>query len=151
MNKQRNFTMRMRASQALFALALMGVAPALAGQSILSLLSAESAESQAFSLVLANQMQASGNAVELLLCGQAGDIALKAAPAAVTTSVTPQGASVKALAERFLKQGGKISVCAIYLPNRKLNPDALIDGVSVANPKQMADKIVDPAIRVIGQ
>jgi predicted peroxiredoxin len=71
--------------------------------------------------------------------------------AGVTTSVTPQGASVKVLAERFLKQGGKISVCAIYLPNRKLSPDALIDGVSVANPKQMADKSVDPAVRVIGQ
>ncbi len=140
-----------RASQVLLGLVLFGEAPALAGQSVLSLLSAESAESQAFSLVLANQMQASGNAVEVLLCGPAGDIALKAAPAAVTASITPQGASVKVLAERFLKQGGKISVCAIYLPNRKLNPEALIDGVTVANPKQMADKIVDPAIRVIGQ
>jgi predicted peroxiredoxin len=132
-------------------LVLLGSTPAFAGQSILSLLSAESAESQAFSFVLANQMQGSGNAVEVLLCGQAGDIVLKTAPAAQMAPITPQGASVKALAERFLKQGGKISVCAIYLPNRKLTPDALIEGVAMANPKEMADKIANPAIRVIGQ
>ena len=130
---------------------LLGATPALAGQSILSLLSAESAESQAFSLILANQMQGGGNAVEVLLCGQAGDIVLKTAPAAQMAPVTPQGASVKALAERFLKQGGKISVCAIYLPNRKLTPDALIEGVAVANPKDMAAKVTNPAIRVIGR
>ncbi len=140
-----------RFKSCLVALALLGATPAFAGQSILSLLSAESAESQAFSLVLANQMQASGNPVELLLCGAAGDMALKAPPAAQTAPITPQGASVKALAERFLKQGGKISVCAIYLPNRKLTPDALIEGVAVANPKDMADKVTNPAIRVIGQ
>lgn len=132
-------------------LVFLGATPAFAGQSILSLLSAEPAESQAFSLILANQMQGSGNAVEVLLCGAAGDMALKAAPAAQVAPVTPQGASVKALAERFIKQGGKISVCAIYLPNRKLTPEALIEGVAVANPKDMAAKMVNPEIRVIGQ
>lgn len=143
--------MIIRLSHALFGLIVLGATPSFAGQPILSLLSAPSPESQAFSLSLANQLQAAGNPVELLLCGEAGDIALKTPPAALTAPITPQGGSIQMLTERFLKQGGKISLCAIYLPKRKLNPDVLLEGVVVANPKEMAEKIINPAIRVIGQ
>jgi intracellular sulfur oxidation DsrE/DsrF family protein len=65
--------------------------------------------------------------------------------------VTPAGASVRALVEKLMAQGGKVEVCAIYLPNRKLKPDALMTGVTVANPKAMAAMAADPAVRVIGQ
>lgn len=95
-------------------------------------------------------MQTDGKLVEVLLCGAAGDLALKNAPLPQTEAITPQGVSVKDLAQKLLKQGGKISVCAIYLPKRKLTDDALIEGVTVAKPKEMAAKVSDPNIRVFG-
>lgn len=124
---------------------------AAAGQKMLMLLSASAAEAQAFNLVLANQIQGSGNAVHLLLCGDAGDMALKAAPSATTTPVTPQGMTVRSLLEGLIKRGAVVQVCAIYLPNRKLQFDALIDGVSAARPQDIATMMVDPAVKVVGQ
>ena len=137
-------------SAALLATALIAT-PAAAGQKMLMLLSAPAAEAQAFNLVLANQIQRSGNAVHLLLCSEAGDMALKAAPAAATASVTLQGMTVRSLLEGLIKQGATVQVCAIYLPNRKLQPDALMEGVSAAKPQDIAAMMVDPAVKVTGQ
>ena len=137
-------------SAALLATALIAT-PAAAGQKMLMLLSAPAAEAQAFNLVLANQIQRSGNAVHLLLCSEAGDMALKVAPAAATAPVTPQGMTVRSLLEGLIKQGATVQVCAIYLPNRKLQPDALMEGVSAAKPQDIAAIMVDPAVKVTGQ
>jgi len=137
-------------STAMLASALMA-SPAVAGQKMLMLLSASAAEAQAFNLVLANQLQASGHGVHMLLCGEAGDMALKAVPEAATKAVTPQGMTVRTLLEGLLKKGGTVQVCAIYLPNRKLQADALLEGVSAARPQDIAAMIVDPAVKVIGQ
>ncbi|MCA3585146.1 MAG: hypothetical protein IOD03_15820 [Methylocystis sp.] len=137
-------------SAALLATALIAT-PAAAGQKMLMLLSAPAAEAQAFNLVLANQIQRSGNAIHLLLCSEAGDMALKVAPAAATAPVTPQGMTVRSLLEGLIKQGATVQVCAIYLPNRKLQPDALMEGVSAAKPQDIAAMMVDPAVKVTGQ
>lgn len=122
-----------------------------AGQKVLSLLSSGDAESQAFSLILANEVKAAGNTLDLVLCGPAGDIALKAAPAQATKPVTPNGMSVKALLERLIGQGARVELCAIHLPNRALQPDALIAGVLVGKPADVAARLADPSIRVIGR
>lgn len=124
---------------------------AAAGQNMLMLLSAAEPESQAFMLVLANQAQSAGNPVHVLLCGTAADAALKTAPEAATKVVTPNGASVRMLLEGLLKKGGTVEVCAIYLPNRKLTPDALMDGVKPAQPPAIAAHMADPNFKVIGQ
>jgi hypothetical protein len=84
-----------------------------------------------------------------VLCGPAGDIALKAAPAAATRPVTPTGISVRALLEKLVSQGGKVELCAIYLPNRQLKPDAVIDAVSVGKPADVAARMADPAVKVV--
>ena len=138
------------ASTAILATALIA-SPAVAGQKMLMLLSAPAAEAQAFNLVLANQLQASGHGVHMLLCGEAGDIVLKVVPPAATKAVTPQGMTVRSLLEGLLQKGGSVQVCAIYLPNRKLQADALMEGVSVARPQDVATMIADPAVKVIGQ
>lgn len=143
--------MRFRTALAAAAMLAAAVQPALAGSRILSMLSAENNEAQAMSFVIANQLQATGHQVEMLLCGPAGDIVTTTPPASATVPITPQGASVRALAERLLAQGGKIDVCAIYLPNRKQKPDVLIAGVGVAQPKDIAATIADPAVKVIGR
>ena len=130
---------------------VMMLSPAAAGQKMLMLLSASAAEAQAFNLVLANQMQASGNPVHVLLCSDAGDMALKVAPAATTAPITPQGMTVRSLLEGLIKRGATVQVCAIYLPNRKLQADALMDGVSAAKPQDIAAMMVDPAVKIMGQ
>ncbi|KPH81580.1 hypothetical protein AE618_07480 [Bosea vaviloviae] len=137
-------------STAVLATALI-TSPAVAGQTMLMLLSAPAAEAQAFNLVLANQLQASGHGVHMLLCGEAGDIVLKAVPAAATKPVTPQGMTVRSLLEGLMTKGATVQVCAIYLPNRKLQADALMEGVSVARPQDVATMIADPSVKVIGQ
>ena len=139
------------AVSAAFLSAALMASPAAAGQKMLMLLSAPAAEAQAFNLVLANQIQRSGNPVHLLLCSEAGDMALKVAPAAATAPVTPQGLTVRSLLEGLIKQGATVQVCAIYLPNRKLQPDALMEGVSAAKPQDIAAMMVDPAVKVTGQ
>lgn len=130
---------------------LIGLQSALAGSRILALLASGDREAQAMTLVLANQLQAAGHSVEILLCGPAGDIATKTPSVEATTVVTPQGASVRTLAEKLMAQGGKLNVCAIYLPNRKLTPDALMTGVGIAKPSEVAATIADPLVKVIGQ
>lgn len=139
------------ASATAIAMGLMASPAAATGQKLLMLLSSETAEAQAFNLVLANQVQASGNSVHMLLCGAAGDAALKSVPEAATKPMTPQGMTVRSLMEALLTKGGIIEVCAIYLPNRKLQADALMDGVKAARPQDIAAMMVDPAVKVLGQ
>ena len=122
---------------------------AAAGAKILTLLSSSDAEAQAFSLILANEARGAGHPVDLVLCGPAGDIALKVAPAAATRPVTPTGMSVRALLEKLISQGSKVELCAIYLPNRQLKPDAIIEGVSVGKPAEVAARMADPAVKVV--
>jgi len=138
-------------SAAAIALFLTASPSLAAGQKVLMLLSSDNGETQTMNLVLANQMQGAGNSVHLLLCGVAGDIALKTAPDVALKPMTPQGLSVRALMEALMKKGATIEVCAIYLPYRKLQPDALVEGVKPASPKDIAAMMVEPAVRVLGQ
>ncbi len=144
MNALKSFAIASLASLALSTAALAD------GQKILSIVTAENNESQAMALVLANQAQAAGNSVHMLLCGPAGDIALKTPPKSATEVVTPKGMSVRKLMGGLLQKGGKIEVCAIYLPNRKLAPDALMPGVGVAQPKPIAAMLADDDVKVVG-
>ena len=121
------------------------------GQKILSIVTSENSEAQAMAFVLANEAQAVGNPVHVLLCGPAGDIALAKPPKSATAVVTPKGMSVRDLLGGLLKKGGKVDVCAIYLPNRKLSKDALMPEVGLARPPVIAALMADPAVKVIGQ
>jgi hypothetical protein len=47
-----------------------------------------------------------------------------------------------------MKAGATVQVCAVYLPNRGLAPDALIDGVTVATPPAMAAGMMADGARV---
>lgn len=130
--------------------ALVATSAHAAEQKILSMVTSENTEAQAMAFVLANQAQAKGNPVHVLLCGPAGDIALAEAPEAAMKVVTPTGMTVRKLMGGLMQKGGKIDVCAIYLPNRKLEKSALMDGVGVAKPQDIAEMMADPAVKVVG-
>lgn len=134
------------ATAALTATAAIAAPP----QRLLSIVTTGDTEAQAMSLILANEARAAGHEVSMLLCSAAGDIARRDVPQAATKVVTPKGMSVKMLLTGFMKQGGKVSVCAIYLPNRGLKPDALVEGIGVESPTAAAAQMADPAVKVIG-
>lgn len=115
---------------------------------MLTILSSGDTETQAMALVLSNQAAKAGVPVHLLLCGPAGDIALDTPPQSATKVVTPKGMSVRSLLQALMAKGGKVDVCAIYLPNRKLKPAALIDGVAAAKPPVIAAEMIDPRTKL---
>ena len=44
--------------------------------------------------------------------------------------------------QMIMQKGGTVEVCAIYLPNKGLGSDALLNGVGQAKPPAMADKLL---------
>ncbi|MCK9515268.1 MAG: hypothetical protein M0Q87_04300 [Ottowia sp.] len=95
-------------------------------------------------MALASTMARQGAKVNVLLCDQAGDLALKddKAPALKPKDLTP-GQMLRGL----LEQGGVARVCALYLPNSAHGKDDLIEGVQVAMPAEIAGQMLDPKIR----
>ena len=114
-------------------------------EEVLVILSSDARQTQGMAMVLANTMAEKGAKVNLLLCDEAGDLALKSyeGEALAPRNVTP-GQMLRGL----LKAGGTASVCALYLPNSDNSKDDLIDGVGVAMPPQMADQMLDRKMRV---
>ncbi len=119
-------------------------------ENMLVILTSADTETQAMALVLSNQVAKQGTPVHLMLCGPAGDIALKQPPAAAGKVITPKGMTVSSLLAGLKAKNAKIDVCAIYLPNRNLGADALSDGVGVAKPPVIAAEMTAPGTRVVG-
>ena len=90
-----------------------------------------------------------GAAVHILLCGPAGDLALKEAPASATAPQKPMGMSPQGLMKKVMAQGGGVQVCALYLPNKGVGPEALIDGVTAAKPPAMAARLLADNTRIM--
>lgn len=138
----------MRISKLLTASALaLGIASsAQADESsrLLTILTAPEPQTQLMAMVLTmNAMAANGGQAEVLLCGPAGDMALKDAPASVTTGLPPKDMSPQALMQMLMaKQQLKVQVCAIYLPGKGADKSVLLDGVGVAAPDAMGAAIV---------
>lgn len=112
------------------------------------ILTSPDTETQAMALVLSNQSASAGTPVHLMLCGPAGNIALKEVPAEAKRVVTPTGMTVATLLEALKKKGAKVDVCAIFLPNRKLKADSLGHGVGVARPPAIAAEMTAKGTRL---
>ena len=132
------------------ALTLTG--PALAQEdpdTLVTILTAPEPQTQLMAMVLAMQAAQQGAAPHILLCGPAGDIALKDAPASATAPQPPRDMSPKGLLGKIAEMpNAKVEVCAIYLPGKGLQADALMDGVTVAQPPAMAAAMIAPNARI---
>jgi hypothetical protein len=115
---------------------------------LVSLVTAGEPQTQLMSMVLTMQAIQQGAQAHVLLCGPAGDMALKDAPASATAPQKPQGASPQGLMRRIMAMGATVEVCAIYLPNKGVGPDALIDGIAPAAPPEMAARLIAPNTRI---
>jgi len=53
------------------------------------------------------------------------------------------------LIQRIIAAGGTVEVCAIYLPKKGVGPEALIDGVGMAQPPAMAARLLADDTRIM--
>lgn len=111
---------------------------------LITLTSAEQ-QTRGMAMVLGNMMQAKGAKVSVLLCDSAGDMALKGQ---VSEPLKPKNVTPEQLMKKLISGGAKVDVCALYLPNKGVGMDALLDGVGAAKPPVMAAALIDEETRV---
>lgn len=140
----------MKPLKALALAALLAAGPAAAQQAdrLVNVITDENPQTQLMSMVLTLQALQQGAQVHLLLCGPAADIALKEAPETATTGQPPKDMSPQGALKAAIKAGAKAEVCAIYLPGKGATPEALIEGVTVAQPPAMAKALMHRGTRV---
>ena len=136
--------MRKLATSALvLGLAFGTVAHAEGPNKLVTILTAPEAQTQLMAMVLTMNAMAGGAEAEMLLCGPAGDIALKEAPASATAGQPPKDACPQGLIKMMMEKNGlKVHVCAIYLPGKGADATVLLDGVTAAAPDAMGAAIV---------
>ena len=131
--------------------ALTAQANAEAPEKLVTVLTAPEAQTQLMAMVLTMQAAQQGVTPHILLCGPAGDLALKNAPETATAGQPPKNMSPQGLMQMIMKQpGAKVEVCAIYLPGKGADASVLLDGVGVAKPGEMAGAIIAEDTRVMG-
>ena len=116
---------------------------------LVTVLAAPEPQTQLMSMVLTMQSMQQGAKTHILLCGPAGDLALKDAPESATAPQKPKGMSPQGLMKMIMEKGGTVEVCAIYLPNKGVGPEALIEGVAPAKPNEMAAKLLADNTRIL--
>lgn len=137
-------------SASALALGLATTAHAQETNRLVTILTAPEPQTQLMAMVLTMNAMAAGAEAEVLLCGPAGDLALKDAPATATAGQPPKGASPQGLMQMMMtNQGLKVQVCAIYLPGRGEDASVLMDGVTAAAPDAMGATIVAPGTTVM--
>ncbi|HHO41870.1 MAG TPA: hypothetical protein ENN12_00750 [Epsilonproteobacteria bacterium] len=128
-------------------LASLIVIPALADEKkLLVVLTSEDSLTQFMSLVLANEAQSKDANVSMLLCGKAGDLAIKGGKEVL---MKPNDKSPQMLLDKLIKGGGNVEVCPPYLPNNQKTKEDLTDGIKVASPSLVADSILDKDTKIL--
>jgi predicted peroxiredoxin len=104
-------------------------------------------QSQGMAMVLATQMVEQKAAVRILLCGPAGQLALKTyEPAALK----PRNVTPKQMMAGLMKAGATVEVCALFLPNADRTPADLTEGITVAKPPEVATYMLKPGVKAFG-
>lgn len=107
-------------------------------------------QTQLMSMVLTMAAAQQGAQAHILLCGPAGDLALRAAPESATAGQPPRNMSPQGLMQMIRdKTGATVEVCAIYLPGRGEDASVLLEGIGVAEPGAMAAQLMAPDARVL--
>jgi hypothetical protein len=116
---------------------------------LVTILTSDEPQTQLMSMVLTMQSMQAGAGAYVLLCGPAGDLALKDAPEAATAPQPPKGMSPQALMQKIMAQGGTVEVCAIYLPGKGVGAEALLDGIGAAKPPAVAARLLADDTRIM--
>lgn len=107
-------------------------------------------QTQLMAMVLTLQAAQQGADTHILLCGPAGDIALRDAPETATAGQPPQDMSPQGLMQAIRQNtGATVEVCAVYLPGRGEDASVLLEGIGVAKPDEMAARLIAPSTQVL--
>lgn len=115
---------------------------------LLTLITSPDPETQFMALTLTLNARAAGASPRILLCSAGGDLALGNPPAAAASPLKPSGLAPRDLLKRLISEGVQSDVCAIYLPNRPIGPDVLLEGVGVAKPDEVGRLLAAPDLRL---
>ena len=141
-------------SAALLAVTSLTAGAALAGSEaedkLVTVVTSADAQTQLMAMVLTMQAAQQGADAHIMLCGPAGDLALKDAPESATAGQPPRDMSPQGLMQMIReKTGTTVEVCAIYLPGKGADASVLLDGIGVAKPAEMAARLMDDDTRVL--
>jgi len=141
-----------RAALLLLAGTTLAAAPPAAAQEaprVLALITTAEPQVQGMAFVLLNAMRQQGATVEVMLCGPAADLARREPPGPTATPMRPMNATPAQMLAGIVRAGVRTEVCALYLPNAGVGPEALIEGVRPAQPPEMARRMTDRATTVL--
>ncbi len=113
-------------------------------ESLFVVVTSDDAETQMMAMVLATQSLNKDVPVRVLLCSDAGDLALKDSE---SPAFAPANRSPKQLLMGLMNNGVQVEVCGIYLPNRDYTETDLMDGVGTAAPPEVAEFMKQKGVR----
>ncbi len=117
---------------------------------IVAVVTASDPQVQMMSMALSVQAAERGVNVHVLLCGPAGDIALRDAPGPILAPQPPLNISTQSFMTILSQyENTTIEVCALYLPGAGKSKADLLDGVGVASPAEMVALLVSKDARVL--
>ncbi len=102
-------------------------------------------QTQMMAMVLSTKTLEQGKSVQVMLCGPGGELALKECR---QTVVKPLGKSPQMLLKNLISKGVTVELCPLYLPNKEASSEDLIEGVSVATPPVVAEKIREEGVKL---
>lgn len=112
-------------------------------QDVLVYLTSGSTQTQGMAMVLSGQMLQQKAKVHLLLCDEAGDLALTASD---SEPLKPMNKSPAELLDNLMQQGVTVEVCALYLPNKN-SEVTLKPGIQAAKPPVIAAKLLNSDVK----
>ncbi|MBE0496132.1 MAG: hypothetical protein IBX45_06955 [Campylobacterales bacterium] len=108
------------------------------------------AQTQMMGMVLSTStLKDHGKAVNITLCGPAGNLALKEFEAGSVKRPDGSVVNPKGALGALIKAGASVEVCPLFLPTAGKDASALVEGVSVAKPPMVAKGLLDPAFKNI--
>lgn len=122
------------------------VQPNSSANELFVMLSSSDQETQMFAMVLATRAAEQGKAVRILLCGEAGRMAIRGLP---SDKFGPSDRSPHELLYNLKSNGARVEVCAIFIPNRDFIRSDLEDGITIANPDDVASYMMRPEVKLL--
>lgn len=105
-------------------------------------------QTQMMGMVLSTMTLKENKEVNMVLCSDAGNLALKDFEAG---KIKMQGEekTPKMLLQGLIKEGANVEVCPLFLPNAGKTEADLMEGVSVAKPPMVAKKLLDKDLQTL--
>ena len=104
------------------------------------IITSEDAQTQMMGMVLSMMTLKENKEVNMTLCSKAGDLAVKGMESPI---LKPQDKSPKMMLQALIKQGAKVNVCPLYLPNASKDESVLLEGITVAKPAEIASSLLN--------